>query len=104
MNRIDIVYGGKPYSISGRSLESVQIEIDEALASGVPSWLRVNSGEGRFEDAYLLIAPGMSVALVNVKPNGENQVSNGVAAEFDPESADYSQGPEDDSIELYDQD
>jgi hypothetical protein len=70
MNRIDIVYGGKPYSLGGRSVESIQVEIDGALAAGLPYWLRVNSGEGRFEDAYLLIAPGISVAMVNVKPNG----------------------------------
>ena len=70
MNRIDIVYGGKPYSLGGRSVESIQVEIDGAVAAGLPSWLRVNSGEGRFEDAYLLIAPGIAVALVNVRPNG----------------------------------
>ena len=70
MNRIDIVYGGKPYSLGGRSVESIQVEIDGAIAAGLPYWLRVNSGEGRFEDAYLLIATGIPVALVNVKSNG----------------------------------
>ena len=70
MNRIDIVYGGKPYSLGGRSVESIQVEIDGAIAAGLPYWWRVNSGEGRFEDAYLLIAPGIAVALVNVKSNG----------------------------------
>jgi hypothetical protein len=69
VNRIDIVYGGRPYSLSGRTLESIQEEIDSALASGLPYWLRVNSGEGRVEDAYLLVAPGIPVAVVNVKPN-----------------------------------
>jgi hypothetical protein len=72
MNRIDIVYGGRPYSLGGRSVESIQVEIDDALAVGIPYWLRVNSGEGRFEDAYLLIAPGISLSLVNVKPNSVN--------------------------------
>lgn len=69
MNRVDIVYGGKPYSLGGRSVESVQDEIAVAISSGLPYWLRVNSGEGRIEDAYLLIAPGIPFALVNVKPN-----------------------------------
>lgn len=69
MNRVDIVYGGKPYSLGGRSVESVQAEIAVAISSGLPYWLRVNSGEGRIEDAYLLIAPGIPFALVNVKPN-----------------------------------
>ena len=77
MNRIDIVYGGKPYSLGGRSLESIQIEIDGAIAAGLPYWLRVNSGEGRFEDAYLLIAPGIDVAMVNVKPNGVDDDQEG---------------------------
>ncbi|MDJ0338645.1 hypothetical protein [Cryobacterium sp. PH31-O1] len=77
MNRIDIVYGGKPYSLGGRSIESVQVEIDGALTAGLPYWMRVNSGEGRFEDAYLLIAPGVAVALVNVKPNGVDHDHDG---------------------------
>lgn len=69
MNRIDIIYGGKPYSLGGRTVESIQEEIGAAVASGSPYWLRVNSGEGRIEDAYILIAPGIPFALVNVKPN-----------------------------------
>ncbi|MDJ0377603.1 hypothetical protein [Cryobacterium sp. PH31-L1] len=77
MNRIDIVYSGKPYSLGGRSIESVQVEIDGALAAGLPYWLRVNSGEGRLEDAYLLIAPGIAVAMVNVKPNGVDHDHDG---------------------------
>ena len=71
MNRIDIVYDGKPYSLGGRSIASIQGEIGGALATGVPYWIKVNSGEGRFEDAYLLIAPGIPVAMVNVKPDGD---------------------------------
>ena len=70
MNRIDIVYDGKPYSLSGRSIASIQVEIDGALTAGLPYWLRVNSGEGRFEDAYLLIAPGILMAMVNNEPRG----------------------------------
>jgi len=77
MNRIDIVYGSKPYSLGGRSVESIQVEIDVAITAGLPYWLRVNSGEGRFEDAYLLIAPGIPVALVNVKPNGDDHDHDG---------------------------
>lgn len=69
MNRIDIVYGGRPYSLGGRTVASIQEELGTALAAGRPYWLRVNSGEGRIEDAYLLISPGIPVALVNTKPN-----------------------------------
>ncbi|MCY7289201.1 MAG: hypothetical protein LH624_13345 [Cryobacterium sp.] len=68
MNRVDIVYGGGQYSLGGRSIQSIQTEIDSALLAGTPYWLRVNSGGGRFEDAYLLIAPGIPFAILNVKP------------------------------------
>ena len=94
MNRIDIVYDGKPYSLGGRSVESLQVEIDGALTAGLPYWLRVNSGEGRFEDAYLLIAPGIPVTMVNVTANGIEHVHDG-------EAGDSSAG---DGSELYDQD
>jgi hypothetical protein len=78
VNRIDIVYGGKPYSLRDRTIESVQAEIDEAVSSGAPYWLRVNSGEGRTEDAYLLIAPAVPFAMVNVRPtNGGPEAEEG---------------------------
>ncbi|TFD74527.1 hypothetical protein E3T54_14015 [Cryobacterium sp. Sr8] len=82
MNRIDIVYGGRPYSLGGRTVASVQEELATALAAGRPYWLRVNSGEGRIEDAYLLIAPGISVVLVNTKPN-----NNGADVGPEPDNA-----------------
>ena len=70
MNRIDIVYGGRPYTLGDRSVEALQQEITGAIASGTPTWLRVNSGSGRYQDAYLLIAPGIPIAFVNVQSNG----------------------------------
>ncbi|TDW30392.1 hypothetical protein [Cryobacterium psychrophilum] len=70
MNRIDIVYDNRPYSLGGRTIESVRLEIETAIANGDPYWLQVNSGEGRYEDAYLLIAPGSPIALVNAQANG----------------------------------
>lgn len=69
MIRVDIVYGGGQYSLGGRSIESIQSEVETALGSGKPYWLRVNSGGGRFEDAYLLIVPGTPFAMLNVKPH-----------------------------------
>lgn len=83
MNRIDIVYGGKPYSLGGRSVASIQDEIGAAIAAGVPYWIKVNNGEGRYEDAYLLIAPGIPLAMVNVKPNGESNEADDEAAAAD---------------------
>ena len=74
MNRIDIVYGGKPYTLGDRSVESLRAEISDAMVSGVPAWLRVNSGAGRYQDAYLLISPGTAIAIVDVEPNGPDVV------------------------------
>lgn len=70
MTRIDIVYGGKPYTLGDRTLESLRTEITEAVTAGLPYWLRVNSGAGRYQDAYLLISPGTAIAIVDVQPNG----------------------------------
>ncbi|MDH6235637.1 hypothetical protein [Cryobacterium sp. CG_9.6] len=70
MTRIDIVYDNRPYSLADGSLESLQLEIDTALTSGVPYWLQVNSGEGRYEDAYLLIAPGIPIVVASTRENG----------------------------------
>jgi len=70
VTRIDIVYGGKPYTLGDRTIESLRTEITDAVSSGMPSWLRVNSGAGRYQDAYLLISPGTAIAIVDVQPNG----------------------------------
>lgn len=70
MNRIDIVYGGRPYTLGNHSIDALQQEISGAITSGTPTWLRVNSGSGRYQDAYLLIAPGIPIAFVNVQSNG----------------------------------
>lgn len=74
MNRIDIVYGGKPYTIGDRTVESLRAEITDAVSSGVPAWLRVNSGAGRYQDAFLLISTGTAIAIVDVQPNGPEVV------------------------------
>jgi hypothetical protein len=74
VNRIDIVYGGKPYTLGDRTVESLRAEIADAVVSGVPTWLRVNSGAGRYQDAYLLISPGTAIAIVDVQPNGPDVV------------------------------
>ncbi|QYF73539.1 hypothetical protein [Cryobacterium sp. PAMC25264] len=74
MSRIDIVYGGKPYTLGDRTLESLRAEITAAVTSGVPSWLRVNSGAGRYQDAYLLISAGTAIAIVDVQPNAPDVI------------------------------
>lgn len=74
MSRIDIVYGGKPYTLGDRTIESLRAEITASVTSGVPAWLRVNSGAGRYQDAYLLISPGTAIAIVDVQPDGPEVV------------------------------
>lgn len=69
MNRIEIVYGGRPYSIGGRTLDDFQAEVSMASVNQTAYWLKVNAHEGRVEDAYLLIAPGIPIAIINVMPN-----------------------------------
>jgi hypothetical protein len=88
MNRIDIVYAGKPYSVGGKTLEAVQAEIGASVASGEPKWLKVNSGEGRVESAYLLLAPGVPLVLVDVAAEkGEStELSAGDTIALDAES------------------
>ncbi|MEC5151976.1 hypothetical protein [Cryobacterium sp. GrIS_2_6] len=86
MNRIDIVYGGQQYSLGGRSAESVRNEINAAVTSGQPYWLPVNSGGGRFEDAYLLIAPGIAFAVLDVKPTNADDLDLEVDGAFNHDS------------------
>lgn len=83
MNRVDIVYGGQQYSLAGRSIDSIQTEIDAAITTGKPYWLMVNSGGGRFEDAYLLIAPGIPFAVLNVQPEDGQDIDLDVDGVFE---------------------
>jgi hypothetical protein len=65
MKRIDIYYGGEHYSIGGREVDEVSHEIVEGIASA-PGWLEVNDGEGDARTAYLLLSPGVPLALVPI--------------------------------------
>ncbi|MCS5730732.1 hypothetical protein N1031_13260 [Herbiconiux moechotypicola] len=63
---MNIKYGGSDYSIGGRGVDDIQSEIDAGIASGHPAWLHVNAGEGQYQPARLLLAPGVSIALIAV--------------------------------------
>ena len=65
MKRIDIIYGGQPYSVGGRELAEIRNDVEEAIRSG-GGWLKVNDGEGERRDAYLYITPGTTVALIPI--------------------------------------
>jgi len=75
MKRIDIVYGGERYSVGGRDFEALRLEVETGLADG-PRWLRVNDGEGELREAFLLLGPGMPVAIVPV-PEGDDALGDG---------------------------
>lgn len=65
MKRVNIFYGGLPYSIGHRSVDDVQAEVDAALDAG-RGWLVANYGEGTVQEARLLITPGTDITLVGV--------------------------------------
>jgi hypothetical protein len=66
VKRIDLVYGGRDYSVSGRELADLQQEIASALATSGGGWLRVNVGEGAPRTTYLLISPGVPLSLIPI--------------------------------------
>jgi hypothetical protein len=66
VKRINILYAGKQYSISGRDLEEVKEEIRSAVETAVPSWLEVNVGEGRYKRADILLSPGVDVTVIGI--------------------------------------
>lgn len=66
MKRINLVYGGATYSISGWNPEDLQTEIAAALNNGKHLWLTVNQGEGTPQEARLLITAGVDLALIPI--------------------------------------
>jgi hypothetical protein len=69
MKRINILYGGKQYSISGRDVDEVKEEIRRAVESAVPTWYEVNIGEGKFKRADILLTSGIDIAVVGIDPD-----------------------------------
>lgn len=65
MKRIDIIYGGEHYSVGGREFEELRTEIADGVARGL-SWLSVNDGEGAPRQAYLLLSPGVPIAVIPI--------------------------------------
>lgn len=71
MKRIDIYYGGERYSVGTRTFEEISAEVDAALAAG-HDWIRVNDGDGAPRMAYLLITPGVPLAIVPIPDEDPN--------------------------------
>ncbi|WP_426715326.1 hypothetical protein [Campylobacter coli] len=70
MKRIDIYYGGERYSVGQRTLADVQSDIEAAMTSGAPAWVQVNDGDGAPRTAYLLITPGVPIAVIPIPEGG----------------------------------
>lgn len=66
MKRVELSYGGGKYSVPNRDIADLQKEIGDAVDAGKTLWLQVNSGEGILESAFLLISPGVPIALLDV--------------------------------------
>lgn len=64
MTRFDIVYDSRRYSVTDRSPEQFRAEVDAALSSERPQWLSVKHGEGRANEALLLVTPQSSFAII----------------------------------------
>ncbi|MDN3494791.1 hypothetical protein QL996_02530 [Planococcus sp. APC 4015] len=66
MKRIDIMYGGRQYSIGAREFEELKSEIEEGIAADGPRWLVVNDGEGHLRPAHLLLDRGIDIAVIPI--------------------------------------
>lgn len=64
MRRLDILYNGAPYTVSNRTAEQFQADVEAALTSSTPQWLTVNHGEGRANSALILITPFSSLTIL----------------------------------------
>jgi len=70
VKRIDIYYGGERYSVGQRTREDVQGDIEAAMAASGPAWIQVNDGDGAPRTAYLLITPGVPLAVIPIPEGG----------------------------------
>lgn len=67
MKRVEIIYDGQEYTIGGRDVDDVQAEIQAGLTGTEPVWLVVNHGEGRVQEARLLITAGVGISLIGIE-------------------------------------
>ncbi|RFA18054.1 hypothetical protein [Subtercola boreus] len=78
MKRINLFYGGQPYSVGNRDLDELLAEIAAGLGSDETRWLSVNVGEGRPRQALLALTRGIDIAVIPVPALDEepDEVSN----------------------------
>jgi hypothetical protein len=66
MKRIDVIYGGRQYSIGNRDVSDIMAEIEGGVTSATPRWLTLNDGEGHLRPAHLLLGAGIDIEVIPV--------------------------------------
>jgi hypothetical protein len=66
VKRVEIIYGGSPYSLSDTSAAEVRAEVERALDGEASRWLVVNQGEGAPRKTAILITPGVAFSVADV--------------------------------------
>lgn len=75
MKRINLLYGGQPYSVGGRDLDDLLAEITSGISSDEPRWLSVNVGEGRPREALLSLTRGVDITVIPVPDEDDDETS-----------------------------
>ncbi|QHC69062.1 hypothetical protein [Rathayibacter sp. VKM Ac-2801] len=66
MKRVEIIYGGTPYSLTDTSAEEVRRRVEQALDGSASRWLMVNQGEGQPRETSILLTPGVEFSVADV--------------------------------------
>ncbi|KQQ06247.1 MULTISPECIES: hypothetical protein [unclassified Rathayibacter] len=66
MKRVEITYGGQPYSLHDTTAAEVRESVEKALDGSASRWLSVNQGEGEPRETSILITPGVAFAVADV--------------------------------------
>lgn len=66
MKRVEILYGGTPYSLRDTTAADVRASIEQALDGSASRWLTVNQGEGQPRETSILITPGVAFSVADV--------------------------------------
>lgn len=66
MKRVEIIYGGEPYSMHDTTAAAVRESVDKALEGAASRWLTVNQGEGEPRQTSILITPGVDFSVADV--------------------------------------
>jgi len=66
VKRVEIIYGGTPYSLSDTSAAEVRADVERALDGESSRWLVVNQGEGEPRKTAILITPGVAFSVADV--------------------------------------